>query len=46
MENDKNIKPYDLSKRKYIIKEIDKGGPFYTANISNNEKYLAYGGFD
>ena len=43
MENDNKIKPIDLSKRKYNIKEIDHGVYCQTANISNNEKYLAYG---
>ena len=48
MENHKNIQLIDFSKRKYNIKEIEKQnyGGFHTAHISNNEKYLAYGGSD
>ena len=43
MENDKYIKPIDFSKRDKV-KEIDSDDYYQTAHISNNEKYLAFGG--
>ena len=43
MDNDKDIKAIDLSKREYKVKEIYSSG-YIIADISNNEKYLAYGG--
>ena len=46
MDSEINVKPIDFSKRKYNLKEIDNGGLQTTAHISNNEKYLAYGGDD
>ena len=45
MENDKDIKPIDLSKRQYKVKEIDSDDNYQTTHISNNEKYLAFGGY-
>ena len=46
MGNEKDIKPIDLSKREYKVKEIDSDVYYQTAHISNNEKYLAYGGYN
>ena len=39
-----DIKPIDLRDREYKVKEIDSDYIEMTAHISNDEKYLAYGG--